>query len=438
MKHFIFNILERLKRSQFIRNILIVMSGTAVAQILGFALSPIISRIFSPTDFGVFGSFNAVAGIIAAAITLEYGQAIMLPKEKEIAINVAAFSFVCVFAISILSALFSMAFPGTMNNLMKTSGTWPLIMLVLATLISGINQTCQAWAIRAKAFKHTSASQIIRSLSTNGMKIGLGYFRAGAPGLIISTILGNILASINLVRVLLPDFRELRSSIEWKRMKRLAAEYRDFPIYSASQNVINAISTGLPVLLITRFYGIAVAGAYAFGGSMLQVPMAFVLTALRQVLFQKACERQNQGGSLAILYIRTTAVLFAMAFLPTLFLIIWAPQFFSWIFGSQWHLAGELARSLMIWLAVSFCNLPAVLFARIIRIQRFVFFYDLVLLFARTLVLLLGGRFLNVHGTVLLYALVGAVMNAFLIYYVGRLVIKKEGPANWDNLRRVC
>ena len=92
------------------------MSGTAVAQILGFALSPIISRIFSPTDFGVFGSFNAVAGIIAAAITLEYGQAIMLPKEKEIAINVAAFSFVCVFAISILSALFSMAFPGTMNN----------------------------------------------------------------------------------------------------------------------------------------------------------------------------------------------------------------------------------------------------------------------------------------------------------------------------------
>ena len=411
------------------------MSGTALAQLLGFALIPIISRLFSPIDFGVFGSFNAVTSIIAAAATLEYSQAIMLPKEKEDAMNLTAFSMVCALAISIACALFSSLFPTTMGGLIKIPGTWPLVMLVLATLVSGINQTCQAWAVRAKAFKHTSLSHIIRSLSTNSIKIGLGYLRAGAPGLIISTIIGNVLASINLVRVMLPDFSALRSRVRWKEMLRLAAEYRDFPMYSATQNVINALSTGLPVLLITRYFGIAVAGAYAFGVSMLQVPMAFVLTALRQVLFQKACEHQHRGDNLSTLYIRTTAVLFAMALLPSVFLIIWAPNIFSLFFGPQWRLAGELARSLIIWLAVSFCKLPAVLFARIIRIQRFVFFYDLMLLVLRTFALLMGGAWLSVHQTVMLFALVGATMNAFLIVYVGRAVKKRGGPTGWGSLR---
>jgi len=218
-------------------------------------------------------------------------------------------------------------------------------------------------------------------------------------------------------------------------MKRLAKEYRDFPMYSASQNVINALSGGLPVLLLTRFYGIAYAGAYAFGMNILSVPMGFVLGALRQVLFQKASESQHQGRSLAALYIKVTATLFAMVVLPTVIMLIWAPQIFAWIFGPRWHMAGEFARSLMIWMAFYFCNLPAVLFARIIRIQRFVFFYDLALLAARTTALVLGGLFLSAPQTVMLFALVGAAMNAFLIFSVGRTVMKKEGAINLDSFR---
>ena len=411
------------------------MTGTALAQVIGFALTPIISRLFSPSDFGVFGAFSSVSGVIAAGATLEYSQAIMLPKEKEDAINLLAFAFLCTFSITFLCLIFCLALPAIVNSLMKTKGIWALALLILATLVSGANQLWQAWAVRIKAFKHTSASQVIRSVSSNGTRIALGYLKSGALALIISTILGNVLASINLVRVFLPDLSALRSRVRWARMKRLAKDYRDFPMYSASQNVINALSLGLPVLLLTHYYGIPVAGAYAFGLSALQVPMSFILTALRQVLFQKACETQHHGGSIAALYVKTTAGLFAMVLLPSLILLIWAPQLFAWIFGSKWHLAGELARSLVIWLAVVFCNLPAVLFARIIRMQRFVFFYDLALLAARSFVLVLGGLHFSVLQTVMLFALVGAIMNAFLIFSVGRAVMKKEGSANIGQLR---
>jgi len=411
------------------------MSGTAIAQVIGFALSPVISRLFSPSDFGVSGSFGAISGIIAAGATLEYSQAIMLPKEKEKALNLLAFSFMCTLVVSFLCLLACLVAPTTINSIMKTDGTWPLMLLVAATLVSGVNSSCQAWAVRVKAFKHTSASQVIRSLTANGSRIGFGFLRTGAAGLIISNVMADMVASINLIRVLIPDVLRLRDRVRWHLIKQLAREYRDFPMYSASQNVINALSSGLPILLLTRFFGISVAGAYAFAMTVLNVPMGFILSALRQVLFQKASENQHQGGSLAALYVKITAGLFATALLPSIILIIWAPQLFTWIFGPQWHLAGEFARSLIIWLAVYFCNVPAVLFARIIRIQRFVFFYDITLLIARSSVLLVGGFFLGALQTVWIFALVGAVMNTILIFRVGYAVMKKEGRVDLNSLR---
>ena len=425
----------KIKDSSFLKNMMIVMSGTVFAQIINYAMSPIISRLFTPANFGVLGSFSAVSGIIAAGATLDYSQALMLPREKEEAINLFGFSTICTLMIGLLCALFCTIAPGTANSLMKTKGVWPLILLVIAVVVAGINDSLQAWAVRVKAFKHTSSSQVIRSLSSSGTRVGFGFLKTGAGGLIISKILADISACVKLARVYFSEPSTLRTMINWERMKRLAKEYYDFPLYSASQNIINALSNGLPVLLLTRFYGISVAGSYAFGITIIQVPMGFILTALRQVLFQKASESQHQGKSLASLYIKTTAVLFAMAIVPSIILMIWAPQIFSWVFGSRWQLSGQLARGLVIWLAIVFCNLPAVLFSRIIRVQRFVFFYDIGLLIARTLALVLGGIYLTVLTTVMVFALVGAAMNVLLIIIVGYWVMKKEGTVQITQVR---
>lgn len=427
--------LERLKKSAFVKNLLIVMSGTAAAQAIGFALTPVISRLFSPADFGIFGSFSAIAGIIAAGVTLEYTQAIMLPKEKEDALNLFFVSCLCTLAVSILCLAVCLLFPATIHGLMKTEGAWVLAFLVLATLANGLNSSCQAWCVRVKAFKETSASQVVRSLSSNGMQVGFGVLKGGATGLIISVILADILASINLIRVLLPELAPLHRTIRWDRIKQLAKDYRDFPLYSASQNVVNALSSGLPVLLLTHYYGIVVAGMYAFGARILVLPMGFVLRSLRQVLFQKAGETQHRGGRLLPLYVKVTAGLFALIFLPALVLFIWAPELFTWIFGSQWLMAGEFAQSLILWLMFYFCNLPAVLFAQIIRIQRTFFFYDLVLLAGRALSMVLGGLYLSAPQTILLFASVGAVMNVCLILFVGYAIAKKEGHGSWREIR---
>ncbi|MBC8003713.1 MAG: oligosaccharide flippase family protein, partial [Opitutaceae bacterium] len=287
-------------------------------------------------------------------------------------------------------------------------------------------QSFQAWCVRVKAFKQTSGSQVVRSVSSNGMQLGCGTFGLGAAGLVCSSVIGDILATFNLGRVVMRDWRQHGGNMGWAPLRRLAVEYRDFPLYSASTNLINSLSLGLPLLLLTHFYGLAVAGAYAFAMRILSTPMGFVLTALRQVLLQKAAEAHNEGRRLMTLYAKITIGLFALALLPSLLLMIWAPQLFAWLFGAEWVLAGEFSSSLVIWLLFMFCNVPASLFGRIMRIQRQMFLFDVSVLVLRTVSLYLGGEYLSPSSTILLFSCVGGILNIVFIVVVGYKLWKAE------------
>jgi O-antigen/teichoic acid export membrane protein len=430
------NIITRLMKSSFTKNVLLVMTGSAGAQAIGFAMSPIISRLYSPADFGVFGSFSAVLSIATSAVTLNYAQAMMLPKQNKDAINLFVLSCASSALIAACCLAVYLFAPDFLQSLVKISNSWLLPLFVVAILISGLNESLQAWCVRAKAFKDTAASQVIRSLSSNGSQVGLGFLRGGPLALICGTILGEMLACLNLAHVVFRDLGvELHREISWSRMRSLAKDYRDFPLYSGPKDIMSALSLGLPVLLLTHFYGIAVAGIYAFGLRILATPMGLVTRSIQQVLFQKASEANNNVGRLFPLYVKTTLGLFALVAFPMLVMFIWAPQIFTWIFGSQWHTAGEFARWLLFWQMFMFCSLPAVLFARIIRIQGKLFLFEMVLLATRVLVLIVGGMYMLALHTVVLFSLVGGIMNIILIVIVGYALMRQDGVATWRNFK---
>ena len=436
LRFYLPHIFAALMKSSFIKNVLLVMTGTAGAQAIGFAMNPIISRLYSPADFGVFGSFNAILGIFTSAVTLNYAQALMLPKKKEDAMNLFFLSCGSSTLIAACCLIFFLLVPNLFQSLTKSPNAWFLVLLVLAIVVSGLNESLQAWCVRIKAFKDTAASQVVRSLSTNGSQVGLGFWVGGPLVLIFGVIFGEILASLNLARVVFRDLWQSRREIRWDRIGELAKNYKDFPLYGGPKDVMNALSMGLPVLLLTHFYGIAIAGAYAFGVRILQTPMGFVTRALRQVLFQKLSEAHNDGDRLFPLYMKVTSGLFALIVIPMLLMLLWAPQIFTWVFGSQWHTAGEFARWLMLWLMLIFCNLPSILFARIIRIQGKMLLFEIVLLTSRALALAIGGMYMPALKTVMLYSLVGVIMNICLMVVVGYSVMRKDGNATWINLKK--
>ena len=76
-----------LPKGEFSRNVLTLMTGTSIAQAIPIAISPILTRIYTPEDFGVFALYMAIATVVSVIATGRYETAIMLPKKDSEAIN---------------------------------------------------------------------------------------------------------------------------------------------------------------------------------------------------------------------------------------------------------------------------------------------------------------------------------------------------------------
>ena len=95
----------KLSGSEFSRNVLILMTGTTVAQSIPILISPILTRLYSPEDFGLFALFLGIVSILGSIANGRYEIAIMLPKKDEDAINISVLSFLISFVFSIVLLL---------------------------------------------------------------------------------------------------------------------------------------------------------------------------------------------------------------------------------------------------------------------------------------------------------------------------------------------
>ncbi len=383
--------------SRFLRNVTVVMSGTAVAQLLGYVLMPVIARLYSPSDFGLFGSFQAVATAIAAGVTLQYSQALLMPTEQDDAANLMAVSLLSVLSITVLCALLVLLFRDATLRLLRLDALSHIAwILPIAIAVTGVNQTLQAWSIRRKAFTSTSVSQVVRTVVAFSVQTGSGLAHAGGGGLVGGAAIGDAAASASLTGLIIGKDREMiLSAVNWKGMKRLAHEYRDFAIYLTPQNVTYYISQAIPVLILARFFGVATAGIYTLGLRMTQAPFSLLRNAIYQVLLQKLTESHNLGKDLHPLFVKATIGMAATVVLPAIIVFISGPPLFALILGERWFAAGEYARWLVLLMIPWFSNVPGSILARVFNQQRNLFILEVATLVCTATALLVGAVFLS-------------------------------------------
>ena len=97
-------------KSEFSRNVLTLMTGTTIAQAIPIAISPILTRIYTPEDFGLFAIFIAITSIFGSMANGRYELAIMLPTKDEDAINIFALGFIISTFISLVLLLLVVLF----------------------------------------------------------------------------------------------------------------------------------------------------------------------------------------------------------------------------------------------------------------------------------------------------------------------------------------
>ena len=74
---------KKLTGNDFLKSLAVLMTGTLVAQIIGYLLAPVITRLYTPAEMGEFGIFQRVTVLLATIATARYEYALPLPKKDK-------------------------------------------------------------------------------------------------------------------------------------------------------------------------------------------------------------------------------------------------------------------------------------------------------------------------------------------------------------------
>lgn len=360
--------LETLKsnylRSEFLRNALTLISGTMIAQIISYSISPIISRIYSTEEMGDFGLYSRIVAFISAIAMARLELSLPLPKSDShsyllfrLALKIALLTFGISFLIGIVY-LFSNPF------------SISLLLFVLITLFSAVFiiviNLGTNWAIRKKNFKAISRSRISNSIFSNGTRLLFGLFGFGSIGLILSSLVGYIISSMGFIRVFLFDRNFFKNYKSKKKTYILVTEYKDLPLVNLPHVLIDLGRDLLIAFLIVYYFGKDLFGSYTYSIMILGLPIALIGQAIGQVFFNKCSEIVNKGGSVNSLLKRTLMILSLSSIIPFTVLFFFGSDLFSFVFGENWQFAGRCAEILAIGTFFNFLisplsNLPIVL-----------------------------------------------------------------------------
>lgn len=333
-----------LPKSEFGRNVLTLMTGTVIAQAIPIAISPILTRLYSPEEFGLFALYMGLASILNVIVTGRYEQAIMLPAEEEDATNLVALSLTITVIISLVVLLLIFLTSSRIASALEKPEieAW-LFLLPITIFLSGVYQTLNYWNNRKKQYKTLAKNRIYQSTSMSVTHVGGGLLSGSGIFLIVGDLIGKLISAFILARATFGKDSLSFADISKKKQISLAKRYKKFPIFDTGAALANVSSYQIQNILFPIFYGLSSAGFYFLVLRVLQAPLLLISTSLTDVYKQKLTDPTTTDNDLKRYYKKMFLFLFSIGLPPFVIFMFFGKDLFSIIFGDEWKIAGEYA-----------------------------------------------------------------------------------------------
>ncbi len=339
-------LLQRLLNSPIVKNLSILVSGTAIAQLIVIGFQIVLRRVYLPADFGAFAVYMSVVGILATVSSLRYEQTILLPEKKIDSIKLFKLSALLAFVFSLLSFVLFLLFQNILIewlNFPKAYTSWFLV-IPLTILVFSISQALNFFLIREKRFSLSSSNKVIRRASEGIAQAGFGYI-GKSFGLFIGDIIGQIVV---IIRTAFKIKATLKGKFKYTDYIDIAKQYKAFPLKNGLPSLFNALSLLLPIIILNRLFNEELTGYFDLARMVLIIPLSLVTASLSQVLLQRFTEKNNLKQSIRKEAFGTFGSLLIFALVFGIVIQFFGEPIFKFVFGKQWGASGSYA-SILVW-----------------------------------------------------------------------------------------
>ncbi len=365
---------------RFVRNVALLAGGTASAQVLVLATYPLLSRLYTPQDFGVLAVYVAVLGSVLPIASFRYEFAIPVADDEQTARSLLALCGILVPANAVLLGLV-WAVTRALHADLGGVGQY-LWLLPLGFLGGGLYQAFSYWAVRQRDFARLARTKVSQGAGTAVTQLALGLL-SGPLGLLIGDVVGRTAGLLTLAKPVIGARSEGSPGWTRDRLASAARAYRRFPAYSAPSGLVNALGLQAPALLIVALFGVAAGGIFGFTQRVLGAPMALIGRGIVQVFFAEGAKLNRENPTELIrLFDRVAVRLLLVGGGATVFIALVSRPAFPAIFGEEWELAGVYAQGMSLMIGAQILVVPLSHTLNLVQRQDLQLLWDVVRLAA--------------------------------------------------------
>jgi O-antigen/teichoic acid export membrane protein len=411
-----------LKDKVFLKNIGKLFGSSFIAQLIPFAALPVLTRIYSPEDFGFWAYFLSLSGIISIIMTGNYEFAIVLPKEDSEALNVTIGSISLVLLIFALTLLTLPLFSGMISESagLSQGAVQFTIWISVMSLSMALFRISGFWNNRNNRFGRMGAGNISRSLSASSIQLFNGfYLNVNYSGLAAGSVLGYfsgfLILSGDLIKQIIKQWKNITAASVMQVLKR----YKKFPKYFMPSEFMNFLSSNVPVIFLTNVFNAGITGLYAVPHKFINTPMTMLGSSISQAYFKKSNDIKNSGGDLGHITSDIYRKLMNLGIVPISVIAAYGDYIFAFLLGDKWEISGVYASLIAPWMLMVFVASPISIVFATLEMQEVSLKLNSFLLFIRILSFVIGGFvFKSAMIAIFLYGASGFVYWLYFSFYV--------------------
>jgi len=337
----------------------VLSGGSAIGHLFTLAVSPLLTRLYGPTDFGALGLFTSYLAVTGSAVALQYEASIVSAASDDDAAYLMFAGTILTIPTSILAG--SILWVLARFSLLGFGGLhWYVpVLLSFVMCFVGVFLVLRYWNLRKQEFGEVSRAVVAQSAARALLQTAAGALHFHDAGLILGETLGRAAGMGKLFSNAIPQLRHSAERFQWSECRRVLWRNRKFPLFSLPSSLMDALCVSLALPLIIRQYGAAAGGYYSLVWRAIALPSVLITLAVADTFHSQIaiCARESPEKVLSM-FMRTSLTLLAAGLIPSLVLVFWGQPLFRTAFGERWATSGVMAGLIAPWFLAQFVTNP--------------------------------------------------------------------------------
>ena len=386
-------------KKNFVKNSLIVFSGTIFSYVISFVSIPLITKFYSPDVYGLFSVFFGLISTFSSISLLRLDIGLIRGSIQDSPHLILSSKFVLkVFTLFVLLISTVLVIKEIVN--IEYVFCAPIVYFL------GYSLLMSSWFNKTKDYKILTINNIFKTSSKSILEIILGFLGFIKFGLYFSLLLSSIFSYLHFKKRFIKNKTQITKRILYDVFKK----NKNLISFNVSNVLVDSLRGFVFLLLISQYFGLEKTGLYVFSSKILSVPFSLISLSLGKVFFETISNKTSLIRTITNKYFLGLLLISITMILILLFSL---SSIFDYFIDESYLESKRLVLILLPWVVLTFLSHPFSYILTINNKEKTSFLYSLTYS-----ILSLSTIYFNKNDFISFIENYSLVMSIFLLTYI--------------------